>query len=109
MATNSPPLTASLNETIAVIAYYGQAVGAPLTMTDIEYQLSHYHESRVGGLIAGTVVMMVASTIAVAMRLISRRIKKAKYGADDFMAFLGLVNPSLSCWYGLVVWFDGGC
>ena len=90
MAT-SPPLTASLNYTIAVISAYGEFYHVPLTRADIEYQFSHYHQSRVGGLIAGVVIMLVVTTAAVALRLLSRRAKRVHLGADDYIAIIGLV------------------
>ena len=86
-----PPLTASLNYTIAYIAGYGEEIGVPLTKADIDYQLSHYYDSKAGSLIAGTVVMLVASTAAVVLRLLSRRLKGTKLGADDYMAIAGIV------------------
>lgn len=93
---SSPPHTAALNETIELLTIYGNVTGVPLTAAKLNYQLSHYYESKVGSLIAGTVVMVVASTIAVVLRLISRRVKKAKLGADDYVAVAGLViGPSL--------------
>ena len=90
-----PPLTTSLNYTIAVLSAYGEFDGVPLTHDQIVYQLTHYDESKVGSLIAAVDIMLVATTLAVAMRLLSRKLKKVKLDVDDYMALIGLVIVSL--------------
>ena len=58
---NWPPLTYDLNYTIGVLEVYGNFNHVPLTQDQIVYQLSHYNENKQPSLIAGTVVMIVAT------------------------------------------------
>lgn len=54
--------------------------------TDIFYQ------SRVSGIYGGTVPLMVLATIAVAARLVARKLSVAKYWWDDLLVVLALVR-----------------
>lgn len=50
-----------------------------------------YHESRTSDIYGSTITMVVAATIAVALRLYARRLSVAKFWWDDWMLVLALV------------------
>ena len=52
------------------------------------------NDSRQPEILAAMVVMMALSTIAVVLRLISRKISAARYGVDDGLIVLALVSIS---------------
>ncbi|KAI9850536.1 MAG: hypothetical protein M1838_005545 [Thelocarpon superellum] len=54
----------------------------------IAYQLAHTHESRQGQLIAINVILISLSTVAVALRLLARRLKKAAWSYDEYLIIL---------------------
>lgn len=59
-----------------------------------EYQLAHFHEDRSGELIASHAVCLALASIAVILRLITRRLSRASIDADDFMIVVALMNPN---------------
>jgi hypothetical protein len=50
-----------------------------------------YHESQKSQIYGVTVTLVVAATLAVALRLVARRLSAAKYWWDDWMLVLALV------------------
>ena len=50
------------------------------------------NDSRQSEILAAVIVMMALSTIAVVLRLISRKISAARIGIDDGLMVLALVN-----------------
>ena len=52
------------------------------------------NDSRQPEILAAMIVMMALSTIAVVLRLISRKISTARYGVDDGLIVLALVSIS---------------
>lgn len=55
------------------------------------------NDNRKREIIVILVVMMVASTFAVALRVAARRISAAKYGLDDLFILIALVGQSSGC------------
>ena len=64
--------------------------------TSFEYQLAHIHESRQWQIITLNAVMSFLATVAVALRLVSRRLIKNPLKADDYMILFSLVHLGLS-------------
>ena len=58
---------------------------------DIQYQLQHIHDNKSKQLIVAYVVSLSAASIAVALRLLARRINRASLKSDDVMVIIGLV------------------
>ena len=52
------------------------------------------NDGRQPEILAAMIVMMALSTIAVVLRLISRKISAARYGVDDGLIVLALVSIS---------------
>ena len=50
------------------------------------------NDSRQPEILAAVIVMMALSTIAVVLRLVSRRISAARFGIDDGLMVLALVS-----------------
>lgn len=67
------------------------AVMATLPPGEIEYQLAHIHDDRSGELYGTQITCFALACIAVALRLMSRRLIKAKLMADDYMILFALV------------------
>ena len=49
-------------------------------------------ENRGPEVVAVTVVLMVAATLAVALRMLARHVSNLRYGADDFFIVVGIVR-----------------
>ena len=64
--------------------------------TEISYQRDHINDNKTTQLVVANVIAISAATIAVVLRLVSRRLNKASLQADDFMIVVGLVS-SISC------------
>ena len=64
--------------------------------TEISYQRAHINDNKTTQLVVANVIAISAATIAVVLRLVSRRLNKASFQADDFMIVVGLVS-SISC------------
>ena len=85
---------------------------------EIAYQEAHIRENK-GPILIGTCVMLLAlSTTTVILRIISRRIKRVKLAADDYLIFLAQVSCTLNIsaptanysdhFLGSACRFDGG-
>lgn len=48
--------------------------------------------SRGPALMACSIVLIVAASIAVALRLVARRLKKLSWAADDYLAVVALIS-----------------
>ena len=57
----------------------------------LEYQLTHFHDSYQPQLIAATTVCLTAAYVAVAVRFISRKVGRVKFGYDDISIVIALV------------------
>ena len=53
--------------------------------------LHNQNASRRPALLAGSIILIAAASIAVILRLVARRIKKVSFAADDYLAVLALV------------------
>ena len=62
------------------------------TTADIQYMKEHIGESRVVGLVAVNVSGLCIAITAVYLRVVSRRLVRAKIKADDWMIALALVG-----------------
>ena len=63
----------------------------PLPDSDVAYQEAHAGDDRTLYIIIATVIPLAIAYIAVALRLIARRIVVAKLQADDYLVVVGLV------------------
>ena len=54
-----------------------------------------FHQSRVSEVYGGTITLMVLATIAVAARLLARRLSVAKYWWDDPLIVFALVRGTV--------------
>lgn len=63
-----------------------------ITVEDIRYQISNLHEDQRPLMNAVNIMLAVMSTVAVALRVSSRRLMKARLMADDYAIIMGLVR-----------------
>ena len=61
------------------------------TPAELLYQQEHIEENRVAALIATNTTFLTIAFIFVGLRFQSRRIRKTKYEADDWLVVAGLV------------------
>lgn len=64
----------------------------PLSNTEIKDELARVHDDRSGIMIASSVTCIVAAIIAVILRLLTRRLGKAKILADDYLIITAFVS-----------------
>ena len=64
---------------------------APIPPAELHYQLTHWQENISPDIIAVNVALVLIATIAVLLRLISRKIKVAPMQSDDYVVMLALV------------------
>lgn len=50
-------------------------------------------ESQANSVLAGNLSVSILATIAVALRLLARRVQKVTLGYDDYLILLALVRP----------------
>ena len=80
------------SHTIVQFSIVSQFSMSDLLPGEIAYQEAHSHENR-GPIIIGICsTLLVLSTIAIVLRVIARRIRLAKLGADDYLIFLAEVG-----------------
>jgi len=56
------------------------------------YQLAHINQSLSSNIIGVSVALPIVATIAVILRLIARRLKRAEWKADDLVVIAALVR-----------------
>ncbi|KAL9045427.1 MAG: hypothetical protein Q9214_001524 [Letrouitia sp. 1 TL-2023] len=61
-----------------------------LSADEVQYQLAHVHDDRSPELYASQIICYTLACIAVALRLISRRLVRAKLQNDDYMILVAL-------------------
>ena len=74
------------------------AIYESLPPEEAQYQLAHINESKRASIVITYVVCIPILVLAIAMRFISRRISRTKYGADDWVMLLGSVITILFFW-----------
>lgn len=62
-----------------------------LSPTEIEYELAHIHDNRAPDLVISAAICIVLAITAVVLRLLARRLSKARILADDYMIIFALV------------------
>lgn len=68
------------------------AIYNSLPPEEAQYQLAHIDDDKTVGMATAYIVSLTISVLAVIMRFVSRRIGRAKYGADDWIMLVALVN-----------------
>jgi hypothetical protein len=63
----------------------------------ISYQLEHYDDDRRKEVVVVTMVMAGLATLAVLLRLWSRKLVAAKWKADDYLIIIGLLFTISNC------------
>ena len=63
-----------------------------LSQAEVDYQLAHAGDFSCEGLNTLTIILMVIVTMAVALRLWSRKIAKIEWKSDDYTLVLGWVE-----------------
>ena len=64
---------------------------SPLSPVEIKEEAAHIRDDRGGDMVASCVTCITAAIIAVILRLLARRLSKAKILADDYMIIVALV------------------
>ena len=62
---------------------------------EVEWQEMHISDSLVPDIIAVNAVCFTIACVSVALRFVSRRMAKVKYGLDDWLVLASLVRHSL--------------
>ena len=65
---------------------------SPLSPAEINYELAHSNDNRASNIVVSSVICISLATIAVMLRLLARRLSKAKILADDYMMIFALVS-----------------
>lgn len=65
-----------------------------LSQADVDFQIAHAGDFNCEGLNAFTIASMVIVTIAVIMRLWSRKIERIEWRSDDYTLIAGLVSSA---------------
>lgn len=68
------------------------AIFNALPPDEAQYQLAHIDDNKRVAMATPYIVSLTISFLAVIMRFVSRRIGRAKYGADDWIMLVALVN-----------------
>ena len=66
-----------------------------LSQSDVDFQIAHAGDFNCEGLNTFTIVSMVVVTIAVMMRLWSRKIERIEWRSDDYTLVAGLVSSTI--------------
>ena len=66
---------------------------------EIAYQQAHYQDDKTHAIVLGSILLITMASIAVIMRLLSRKIQMQKvksvpWGADDGMIIVALVGTT---------------
>lgn len=69
-----------------------------LPLEELAYQQAHIGESRVQDVVIATVVCLAIAWLSVLLRMISRRIVRARLQADDWMILVGVVSDRMFLW-----------
>ena len=65
---------------------------SPLSPAEIQYEVANIHDNRAPDLVVSTTVCLSLACVAVSLRLIARRLSKAKVWFDDYMIIVALVS-----------------
>lgn len=70
-----------------------------LSPTEIEYEVAHIHDNRAPDLIISAALCIALAITAVILRLLARRLSKARILADDYMIIFSLVSRQRDCFF----------
>jgi hypothetical protein len=65
-----------------------------ISTADIAYQLAHYEENRSHIITVVTTVFFVFALISVALRFVTKRVKRLSHRVDDYLIAVALVSIS---------------
>lgn len=68
----------------------------PISAAEVQYELEHVDDNRQQDLIKSLAAGVVLAYLAVVLRLVARRISKARLQADDYWILFSLVISNLS-------------
>ena len=63
-----------------------------LSLTEIEYEVTHIHDSRAPDIVISSAICISLAITAVLLRLLARHLSRAKILADDYMIIFALVS-----------------
>jgi len=58
---------------------------------EVAREMALWNEDKSPTVVAGSIILIVTATLAVTLRLISRRFRRLALGADDYMIVLALM------------------
>ncbi|KAA6412448.1 MAG: hypothetical protein FRX48_03439 [Lasallia pustulata] len=61
-----------------------------ITPQELVYEGVHFRDDKGPAIVGGSVVLIVVATVAVVLRLVSRRTKRTAWGSDDYTVVLSL-------------------
>ena len=67
------------------------AMAGAISPHEIAVETAHYDDNKSPTVIAGSIILIATATLAVILRLVSRRFRRLQLGADDYMIILALV------------------
>ena len=70
-------------------------MAAEVTPQESVYEAVHFRDDKGPAIVGGSVVLIVVATVAVVLRLVSRRMKRTAWGSDDYTIVLSLVRHDL--------------
>jgi len=63
-----------------------------MSSNSLDYQEAHIEDDRRAAVVVASVICLTWACVAVALRLMARRIVQAKLQSDDWMIIIGLVS-----------------
>lgn len=63
----------------------------------IQYQLEHWGDDRGPAIVAGSVILMVVTALAVALRLVAQKMIKTKFDVDDYLIIVAMASLHIKC------------
>jgi hypothetical protein len=58
---------------------------------EVAREKTHWNDDKSPTVVAGSIILIVTATLAVTLRLISRKFRRLALGADDYMIVLALM------------------
>ena len=58
----------------------------------VRYQIEHYGDDRGPQIVAGSIIMLIATVVAVTLRLVAQKMIKVRYDWDDWLILIAGVR-----------------
>jgi len=66
-------------------------MASAISPEEVAREMAHWNDDKAPTVVAGSIILIVTATLAVTLRLISRKFRRLAVGADDYMIILALM------------------